>query len=386
MSVTTVDRSEGGPGASAVGRLAETVDLTTPAVEVLERTAAALLEVVPADIWCAVQLDPSTLLDTAGVHTSGFPEELMPRLFEIEHAEQLGAHQLRRLARRRDPVAVLSRAATGGLDGEVYYQDVLRPAGMADELRVLLRDGTRTWALLCLCRSPSAGSGAVFTAGDLAAARALAGPATSALRGSLLLAGKDTGGPPDAPGVLVTENGRLANATAGARRWLEDLPEYRRLGGGADSLPYAVRALLSAAPADPVRPAFARVRGLSGRWLGMRAWATEQDRVVVGIGPADITDLIAIVLDAYGLTSRERDVTQLVLRGASTATIGSQLALSPYTVQDHLKAVFAKTGVSSRRELVANLFFQHYYPSLGHASLTTDGRLLSGVEASGSAG
>lgn len=45
-------------------------------------------------------------------------------------------------------------------------------------------------------------------------------------------------------------------------------------------------------------------------------------------------------------------------------------------MQDHLKKVFDKTGVTSRRDLVAAIFFQHYFPALGNGPLTTDGRLL----------
>lgn len=62
-----------------------------------------------------------------------------------------------------------------------------------------------------------------------------------------------------------------------------------------------------------------------------------------------------MTLAARGLTAREHDVARLVLHGASTKAIAATLHLSPHTVQDHLKAIFRKLDVTSRREMIAQL-------------------------------
>jgi DNA-binding CsgD family transcriptional regulator len=67
-------------------------------------------------------------------------------------------------------------------------------------------------------------------------------------------------------------------------------------------------------------------------------------------------------MSAYGLTDREQEVTRLVLQGDSTAQIAERLVVSPHTVQEHLKKIFEKTGVRSRRELVGRVFLAHYEP------------------------
>ena len=49
-----------------------------------------------------------------------------------------------------------------------------------------------------------------------------------------------------------------------------------------------------------------------------------------------------------------------IARGNSTPEIAAELFLSAHTVRDYIKAVFDKVGVSSRGELVAKLFAEHY--------------------------
>jgi DNA-binding CsgD family transcriptional regulator len=67
-----------------------------------------------------------------------------------------------------------------------------------------------------------------------------------------------------------------------------------------------------------------------------------------------------LVALAYGLSDRESQVTRLCLRGQSTKQMATTLGVSPYTVQDHLKSIFDKTGVRSRGELVGQVFLEHY--------------------------
>ena len=48
------------------------------------------------------------------------------------------------------------------------------------------------------------------------------------------------------------------------------------------------------------------------------------------------------------LSAREFQILQLAATGISSSKIGEQLSISPWTVKNHLKAIYAKTGVSNR--------------------------------------
>jgi DNA-binding CsgD family transcriptional regulator len=113
--------------------------------------------------------------------------------------------------------------------------------------------------------------------------------------------------------------------------------------------------------------ALARVLSNSGTWVvlhGATLVGEGPARVAVIVEPAHPARITPLLMAAYGLTEREQEVTRLVLQGDSTAQIAEHLVVSPHTVQEHLKNVFEKTGVRSRRDLVGKVFFSHYEPRL----------------------
>jgi DNA-binding CsgD family transcriptional regulator len=86
--------------------------------------------------------------------------------------------------------------------------------------------------------------------------------------------------------------------------------------------------------------------------------------IAVVVEEALPSDTAPVVLMGYGLSARETEIAGAVLRGLSTAEIAGELHISRDTVQDHLKSIFDKTGVHSRRELVATVFNRHYRPAM----------------------
>ena len=121
------------------------------------------------------------------------------------------------------------------------------------------------------------------------------------------------------------------------------------------------------------------MRTASGAWLVVRGSALvggADSRIALTFEPIRPHELAQLIADAYELTDRERAVTQLVARGLPTDAIARRLFLSPWTVQDHLKSIFEKLSVSTRGELAARLFFEHYAPQLAEDSQPADDAAL----------
>ena len=170
--------------------------------------------------------------------------------------------------------------------------------------------------------------------------------------------------------MVLREDWSVESLTPGVERWLAELPDGN--WEASNRLPPAVVAVAGQArrTADGAAPgevAVARVLTASGRWVvlhGASLVSAGATRTAVIVEPAHPARIAPLLMAAYGLTEREQEVTRLVLQGESTTAIAEGMSVSPHTVQQHLKGVFEKTGVRSRRDLTGKVFFAHYEPRL----------------------
>ena len=86
--------------------------------------------------------------------------------------------------------------------------------------------------------------------------------------------------------------------------------------------------------------------------MGMEAFAERARRELVATGE---TVRKRSVETGDQLTAQEAQIARLARDGLSNPEIGARLFLSARTVEWHLRKVFAKLGISSRRELRAAL-------------------------------
>ena len=142
---------------------------------------------------------------------------------------------------------------------------------------------------------------------------------------------------------------------------LADVADYSSRAGRLPAAVYSAAACLQSidrGTASPDASPTVRVPTKHSGWLLVHATHLHgrvDDDIAVIIEPAHPSRNAPLILSSLGLTPREAEVALLVLRGASTKAIGAELHLSAYTVKDHVKSIFDKVGVRSRRDLVAQV-------------------------------
>lgn len=312
-----------------------------------------LQRVIGFDRWCWPLADPETLLPLSGLAEHDYGPGV-PRSLELEYSGQDFAAK-HFLGSRANSTGSLDAETGGDLARSPRWDEVMRPVGIGDVATVACRDELGCWGWIEAYRDTS---DRPFEERDLELLAEVGPDLGGALRRSVMDAGSGVVVEPGPPGVVVLDRDlRLVSSTAGARAWIDALPSAA-LFAAWGMLPSVVYPAATLARLGRTAQAHALLRTIDGRWAMIEAAPLEgrdEGAIAVSIRDATPAETFELRCRAYALSKRERQVVGLLVAGLDTRRITDRLFISPYTVQDHLKSVFVKTGSHSRRELLAKL-------------------------------
>jgi len=326
--------------------------------------SAAVASVVPYYAEpCWYTLDPASLLVTS--HFNAGMTEIPSEWLAREYYED-DVNKLSDVVRSERGISTLHDATGGDPTRSPRWHENIAYGGDQELIAALRTQGGDVWGALGLYRERGQ---PLFSREELEFIRSVAPFLAEGARRALLIGEATDPEGPDAPGLIVlSDRWTVEFTTPGVERWLSELPDGDWNAGRLPSsvLSVAGRALRTADfPNEAGEIAVSRVLARSGSWVvlhGASLVSGRSRRVAVIVEPAHPARISPLLMSVYGLTERERDVTRLVLQGSSTTEIAARLVVSTHTVQQHLKSVFEKTGVRSRRDLVGKVFFSHYEP------------------------
>lgn len=364
MSPATITRHP----RSAIDRIETLCAAPLESTALLEEISEVIGTVVRNEAMFIAATDPETMLGLGAGFVRNLPEDLCEPFWAYEFEVPDFAKFADLLGEDR-PVADLHTVTGGRPERSARWREFSRHRHLRAEVRVVLKAGDRGWGILQLNREETDGGG--FTVEEQDFLHRIGPIVARALRQAALRRACEDHSPhtDTGPGMAVLDaEHRLLSATPEAIEWLGRLQSYRRRAQTelGVQVPWEVLHASQAARARSLTgsttPTRTRVRTRCGRWVLIHASClTPSDQVAIIIEPATASEMAPLIVEAYGITPRELDVTNALARGLSISEIAGQLHLSRYTVQDHLKRIYDKVGVASRAELVAKMFADHYH-------------------------
>ncbi len=329
-----------------------------------------LRRVMAIDAACWHGIDPSNQL-----MTTANPVELLANGFMTAETEPIAAaavlsSEYRRddvnsftsLAKRRRPSAILSETTRGRPERSARYNEFLAPFGLPHELRTVMVTRGRAWGCVIFHRTDASGD---FATEDAELMGRLSRPIAEALRNSLRVDAARRAGPL-APGMLLLDDADdVALATPNTGELLDLLRHTDTVERGLPASILIIAAQTRAAAKAGRQAEPLHVPTAAG-WITLHGSMPDVDagRVAVILQGTPEDQAAPLRLEAFALSQRERDVATLIAQGLDTAGIVERLYISAWTVQDHCKSIFDKTGTRSRRELRAPIFFHDHLPAI----------------------
>lgn len=336
--------------------------------EFARRLTDLLPSVVPHSAACVVTVDPATGWLTGSYKFGRLAGEHADddQWARIEYCSDDPTRMS--LVMRAELPAIATSHLVGGSRDSIRMRELVGPAGYGDELRMVARTEGVAWGMVNLFRDHDEPP---FHIDEVSEMATLSTAVAAGLRSGLMTRrASSIDDSRSGPAVLIVGHDSVPKQIGlGTEQLLDALTDEAHRSPAASVIQALVAGARRFALGEASTLPRARLRSPSGRWLiAQAAPLADQDAptgdVVITIDDARPPEIVPLLTSALGLTAREREVTQLVLGGVDTKGIASTLSMSSYTVQDHLKSIFEKADVRSRRELMARIFFDHHAPRL----------------------
>ena len=319
-------------------------------------TLEAIRRSVPFDAFAWLLTDPVTAVGSSPLAEAPCMHEL-PRLIKLKYLTPVARWTLP----GRPPVLFLLGSTHGRPAQSLVWRELMNDYDVVDVASLVFADRFGCWGFLDLWRQAPAGP---FSARELAELRGVVASVTAALRrcqAEVLL--KPYGGederPPSPVMLVLSPDLEVRAQTPETERVLRMLVPPSGQASPVPAAAYNVAAqLLATESGVDQHPPTARVHVRAGWWMTLRAArmvAVDEAASDIAVTVEQIapTERIDLFVRAVGLSGRETELVQLLCAGRSSREAASEMILSPHTVSDHLKSVFAKTGCRSRGELLA---------------------------------
>ncbi|MCK0471771.1 helix-turn-helix transcriptional regulator [Halalkalibacter sp. APA_J-10(15)] len=315
---------------------------------------------IPFTAACFTTIDPESLLSTGAV-IDKLIEPIHSYILENEHRGFDYNHYFQ-LVDSPPHIATLHDATNGDLPLSHRYTHILAPTGILDELRAALIDQGKCWGYLTLFRSEHQSA---FSKEEQHVISNLLPILTKAVKRLTIQSSFSPFTPQSEEAIMIfSDTFELLSANEAAHALLNSLREQEQLKEGL--LPRPIETLCSKIKANSSTKGDQKCQQQSvsiptahGQLLSL--YATQLTGEKVSKQYAVISqhtkpfERLSYTLLYYGLTKREIQIVDQIVNGHTTKQIASHLYISTHTVQDHLKSIFAKLNVHSRRELLSML-------------------------------
>ncbi|MGN4127017.1 helix-turn-helix transcriptional regulator [Lysinibacillus sphaericus] len=313
---------------------------------------------VDFDAYCCTLTDCHTLFSVGAV-TEHSVDAIHHKIMSLEY-DSTDINNYEYLVQSGQLIGRLSDATNNHLSQSLRFIEVLQPNGFSDEIRAALMFQGQCYGFLTLFKKAN-NTQPLFQDVELAQVTMLISVMGEALKAyhHLIIEERILYEDGEKGIIIFDKELSVISINAKASKMLSILRKNERLT--QCQIPKPIQAICAKLLADKLNTNTSLLVPIKDTgYIAIRAsfvmTSSNEQQLAIFLNEASSKEMLAFLITAYNLTSREKEVVFEVIKGIPTKEIAYNLAISNYTVQDHLKLIFQKVNVSNRNELVWKIF------------------------------